>query len=163
MGARPGLRDPLMSRVLDVHHGSPLQLCVDTEEVPTDVPYAIRALRNAGRIARARSVDTLFGRYPGVPVVVACSGPSLERNLDDLRPWRERVVLIAEAAAAPTLLSSDILPDFVVALDPSDVDVQSLARIAAPGLTALVTEAAVEPAAFEGFNHRVFVFRTTDH
>jgi hypothetical protein len=96
-------------------------------------------------------------------IVVACGGPSLERNLEDLRPWRERVVLVAEAAAARTLLSSDVMPDFVVALDPGAVEIQDLARIAAPGLTALVAEAAIHPAAFTGFNHRVFVFRTTDH
>src|SRR5262245_23852469 len=104
-----------MSRLLNSRVDSFVQVCVAMQDEQADVPYAIRALRNAGRIARAGSVDALFGRFPGAPIVIACGGPSLERNLEELRPWRERVVLIAEAAAAGTLVSSDIMPDFVVA------------------------------------------------
>jgi hypothetical protein len=152
-----------MSGVLDLRGGSLLQCSVDTDAAQAELPYAIRALQNAGRIARAGSVHSLFGRYLGAPIVVACDGPSLERNLEDLRPWRERVVLIAVDAAAKTLLSSELLPDFVVALDSRTRDTQDLARLAASGVTALVAEGAIAPTAFTGFNHRVYIFRTTDH
>jgi hypothetical protein len=127
-----------------------------------DVPYVVNAQRNAGRIARAASVDSFFGRKTGAPIVVACAGASLARNLDDLRPWRERVVLVADAAAAPLVLSSGLVPDFVVALDPATVDVDDLAGLAASGVTSLVAEGAMASTVVHDFNHRVFVFRNTD-
>ena len=58
-------------------------------------PYLVNTLRNAALIARSSSVDVLTGRHPRTPIVLAAAGPSLNRNIEELRPF------LAEARKTP--------------------------------------------------------------
>jgi hypothetical protein len=80
-----------------------------------------------------------------------------------LRPWRERVVLVAVDTALKPLLAAGMAPDFVVALDPSDANARHLRDVTVPGRTALVAEGSIAAASFAPFGDRVFVFRVADH
>jgi hypothetical protein len=126
-------------------------------------PYLVNTLSNAALIARSSSVDALAGRYPRTPIVLAAAGPSLNRNIDELRPFRERVVLIAVDTALKPLLAAGMPPDFVVALDPSDANARHLTGITVPDTTSVVAEASIAPGSFVAFGDRVFIFRVAEH
>lgn len=51
------------------------------------------------------------------PVVIASGGPSLTKQLPLIKKYREKFVLIASGSTINTLLSDDIIPDFVVSID----------------------------------------------
>lgn len=126
-------------------------------------PYLVNTLRNAALIARSPSVDVLTASYPRTPIVLAAAGPSLNRNIEDLRPFRGRVVLVAVDTALKPLLSAGMPPDFVVALDPSDANARHLTDITVPETTALVAEGSIAPSSFAAFGDRVFIFRVAEH
>jgi hypothetical protein len=126
-------------------------------------PYLVNTLRNVRLVARSPSVDVLFGRYARVPIVLAAAGPSLNRNIDELRPYRDRVVLVAVDTALKPLLAAGLSPDFVVALDPSDANARHLTGITVPATTSLVAEASIAPDSFVAFGDRSFIFRVAEH
>jgi hypothetical protein len=126
-------------------------------------PYLVNTVRNAALIARSSSVDVLTGRYPRTPIVLAAAGPSLNRNIEELRAFRDRVVLVAVDTALKPLLSAGMPPDFVVALDPSDANARHLTGITVPESTALVAEGSIAPSSFAAFCDRVFIFRVAQH
>jgi hypothetical protein len=126
-------------------------------------PYLVNTLRNVPTVVHARSVDVLAGRYSGRPIVLAAAGPSLNRNIEELRPSRDAVVLIAVDTALKPLLAAGLAPDCVVALDPSDANARHLTGIEVPETTALVAEASIAPGSFAAFGDRVFIFRVAEH
>lgn len=126
-------------------------------------PYLVNTLLNAPTIARAASVDVLEHRYRGMPIVVAAAGPSLNRNIEELRPYRDRVVLLSVDTALKPLLAADMAPDFVVALDPSDANARHLTGASVPDSTSLVAEPSVAASSFAAFGDRVFTFRVAEH
>ncbi len=126
-------------------------------------PYLVNTLLNVPTIARAASVDVLENRYRGMPVVVAAAGPSLNRNIEELRPYRERVALLAVDTALKPLLAAGMPPDFVVALDPSDANARHLTGVAVPDSTSLVAEPSIAASSFAAFADRIFIFRVAEH
>jgi hypothetical protein len=58
-------------------------------------------------------------RAPRLPIVIAASGPSLERAVPLLRALRRRLYLWALPSAVPCLSNSGLIPDLVVVTDPS--------------------------------------------
>ena len=53
------------------------------------------------------------------PVVIAASGPSLADSIGDLKENREAYLLMAVDSSVNYLLNRDILPDFIVTIDPN--------------------------------------------
>lgn len=51
-------------------------------------------------------------------VVLAASGPSLEKSLDVIRIFRSRIQLWALPSAVPALLNAELVPDMIIASDP---------------------------------------------
>lgn len=56
----------------------------------------------------------------GKPAVIAAAGPSLDKNLADLIPFRDRCVLFAMARSAPVLERHGLYPDFLVHTEAQD-------------------------------------------
>lgn len=71
---------------------------------------------------------------PGTPIVVAASGPSLERAADAIRPIRQSVSLWALPSAVEHLLAVDLEPDLVVVTDAVYYSVYHLHRAAGKDL-----------------------------
>ncbi len=68
---------------------------------------------------------------PGVDAVVCGAGPSLARQIEQLKVMREQAIVIVVGHAAPTLLRAGIQPDLVVSDDarawwsfPADLDLR---------------------------------------
>ncbi|MBI5637142.1 MAG: motility associated factor glycosyltransferase family protein [Nitrospinae bacterium] len=75
-------------------------------------------LLNRGAIAALPGVAKLFGRFAGIPAVLAGAGPSLDRNVRLLAVARGKSVVIACDAALKPLAALGLVPDIVVNLDP---------------------------------------------
>ena len=128
-----------------------------------ETPYLVNTLQNVRTIARSPSVDRLFGRHRSEPVVLAAAGPSLNRNLEELRPHRDRVVLVAVDTALKPLLAAGMAPDYVVALDPGESNARHLVDAVVPASTALVAEGSIAPRSFRPFGDNIYIFRVADH
>lgn len=75
-------------------------------------------LRNLEFIGRSNLVTELSGKFPeDVPAIIVSAGPSLDKNIEDLRLAKGKAVIFAVDTAMKYLLAHDIIPDFIVTLD----------------------------------------------
>ncbi|MGE3512664.1 MAG: motility associated factor glycosyltransferase family protein [Vicinamibacterales bacterium] len=125
--------------------------------------YLLNTLRNVRAIAASADVGRLTDRFSNVPAILVAAGPSLDRNLPDIAAWRDRAMVVAVDTAARPLLGAGVVPDLVVAVDPSESNARHLVDLPDCTGTALVTEGSVDPAALQTFAGRQFVFRVGDH
>lgn len=56
------------------------------------------------------------------PVVIASGGPSLSKQLPLIKKFRDNFILIASGSTFNSLLSEDIVPDFIVSIDGSNTN-----------------------------------------
>jgi hypothetical protein len=125
-------------------------------------PYLLNTLRNVPAIARESDAGALAGLHRGAPIVVAGAGPSLNRNLEAFRPYRDRAVFIAADTALKPSLAAGLAPDFVVAVDPGAPNARHLTHLP-PCDTALVAEPSVQSESLDAFAGRTFLFRVAAH
>lgn len=106
-----------------------------------------QGLTNLPAIARWPSIAGVGDRFAGVPMVIVAPGPSLARNIDQLRELRGRAIVTAFSHSLKPVLAAGIVPDLVLSVDPQDVRYHfagaDLSR------TCLVNAATAHPALFE--------------
>lgn len=124
--------------------------------------YLLQTLANAPRLARESDIAVLASLMSGIPAVVVAAGPSLDRNIHDLAPVLDRVLLIAVDTAARPLVSLGVEPHFIVATDSSRANAGHLSSLP-PTSSWLVAEGSLHASAFTHFAQRTFYFRVADH
>lgn len=77
-------------------------------------------LRSLPASMRAPGVERLAGVFHNKPALILSAGPSLERNLVEILPYRDRFVLFAIARAVPVLARYGVCPDFLVHVEAQD-------------------------------------------
>ncbi|MDT7043266.1 6-hydroxymethylpterin diphosphokinase MptE-like protein [Candidatus Nitronereus thalassa] len=102
-------------------------------------------LQNTPEILLAGGVSTLKNRFPGMPAILVAAGPSLEKNVHQLRGAKGRAVIIAADTALGYLLLRGIVPDFVVSVDPQKETFRKFQGVEIPDEVALVFHPAVSP------------------
>ena len=76
-------------------------------------------LRNINLLNGGNIEVDLTGRFvEEVPAIIVAAGPSLDKNIEDLKLAKGKAAIFAVDTAVKYLLAHDILPDFIVTLDP---------------------------------------------
>ncbi|SFL45166.1 motility associated factor glycosyltransferase family protein [Pelosinus propionicus] len=105
-------------------------------------------------------VDSLFGKFSGVPAIIVAAGPSLNNNIELLREAKGRAVILAVGTAAQPLQKQDIVPDFIVSIDPISFNYEHFKEYNSQE-TALITDIQSYPAILQTFLGPMFV--ATNH
>ena len=84
--------------------------------------------------------DILSRRFAGYPAILVAAGPSLARNIDQLKDVQDRAVIIAAQTTLGPLLSRGIRPHFVTSLDFSDLSRHFFEGLEIPDDVVLVAE-----------------------
>lgn len=71
---------------------------------------------NIYNLTSSCSLSHLYKKYD-LPVVVASGGPSLTKQLNTLKQYRNRLIIIAAGSTINTLMDNQISPDYVVSID----------------------------------------------
>ena len=74
-------------------------------------------LNNLYRLATLRQTSEFHGRFEGVPAVVVCPGPSLQKNIETLRKLKGKAIIICVLHAFAYLQEKKIEPDIVIQVD----------------------------------------------
>ena len=98
----------------------------------------------------------LFGRFHDFPLVIVSAGPSLDRNLGQLRGKDDRCFILSVDTALRPLLAAGITPHAVITEDPSELNARHVVG-AMPESAYLIAEQAVHPSAFQAATGR-FIF-----
>lgn len=76
-------------------------------------------------------IDSLAGKFENIPAILVASGPSLSKNIETLKKFKNKAVIIAVDSALPALLNNDIEPDFITAIDYRDITYEKISPCAA--------------------------------
>lgn len=73
-------------------------------------------------IIKQYSVKQLYGcvermGWKDVPAILIAAGPSLDKNIAELKKWKDRAFFLAVDTALNTLLENDIIPDIMISVD----------------------------------------------
>ena len=98
----------------------------------------------------------LFGRFRNIPLVLVSAGPSLDRNIGQLRDRQDRCFILSVDTALRPLLAAGITPHAVITEDPSELNAQHVVG-AIPESVYLIAEQAVHRSALDAATRR-FVF-----
>ena len=79
-----------------------------------------QGIENLSIIASQPSISQLAAKIEGRPIVIISPGPSLDKNIQDLKLIRDRAILIAPAQTILALQKEGISPDIVMVADPQD-------------------------------------------
>lgn len=110
-------------------------------------------VENLPKAARAPGIANFAGKFAGIPAVIVSAGPSLDKNIHELRGCEERVLILSTDTALKPLLKAGIDPHFVLTGDPSLINYGHI-RGAPSRKAILVAEATAYPAVFEEFKGR---------
>ncbi len=107
-------------------------------------------VKNVRKAALAPGVAKFAKLFTKVPALIVSAGPSLDKNLHELRGFQENVLILSTDTALKPLLAAGIDPHFVLTGDPS---YENFCHIkGAPTKNALiVAEASSYPSVFDEF------------
>ena len=97
---------------------------------------------------RGLHAGSLFGRFKNVPLVLVSAGPSLDRNIHELRGMENRCFLLSVDTALRPLLAAGVVPHAVIMADPSELNAQHVTGVV-PASTWLIAEQAVQSSALQ--------------
>jgi hypothetical protein len=106
-----------------------------------------QGLANLPAIAHWPSIARLDDAFTGVPMVIVAPGPSLARNVEQLRGLRGRAIITAFSHSLKPVLAAGVTPDLVVTVDPQDVRYHFAGCDLSQ--TCLINAATVHPSLFE--------------
>jgi len=87
-------------------------------------------LKHLSSIHHHYSFDDLSGIYKGLPAIIVSAGPSLDKNIHILKQAKNKAVILAVDSALPSLITNDIMPDFVTTIDPLELIYEKVANVA---------------------------------
>lgn len=125
--------------------------------------YLLNTLRNLPVIAGSGDPSRLASRFSGVPAIIVGAGPSLDRQLDDLRASAASALIVAADTAWRPLVSAGINPHFVIAVDPTEANGRHLREVHPSRQTWGIVEGSVDPIALSAFSDSLFTFRVGTH
>lgn len=140
-----------MRNVLDFfeHGGTSLRTAMI---LPIDTKYNL--LMNLPWYVYQPGLGVLKGRFRGYPAILVTAGPSLAKNIDQLRELSGRAVIIAVGTIYKTLLSHGVVPHFVTTLDWHRISGRYLEGVGDYGGSILVAEPKASHEAVESFRGR---------
>ncbi|WIF93891.1 motility associated factor glycosyltransferase family protein [Caminicella sporogenes] len=74
--------------------------------------------KNLKEIIKGNNVKLLKNKFKDIPAIIVSAGPSLDKNIMQLKKAQNRAVIIAGGRTLKPLLDNNIKPDIIVSLDP---------------------------------------------
>lgn len=99
---------------LVVSQRSELQTQVSFEQL-----WTLNALKNLSYTLKTPSAGVLKQKVQGHPLIIVSSGPSMEREVEVLKQYRNRAIILAAGSSVNGLVHHGIRPHAVISYDPA--------------------------------------------
>ncbi|CAN5910193.1 hypothetical protein BH11MYX2_BH11MYX2_07990 [soil metagenome] len=83
--------------------------------------WAEQGATNFPGIARWPSIEEVGEEFAGKPMVIVAPGPSLAKNIDQLRSLQGKAIICCFSHSLKPVIAAGITPDVIVTVDPQDV------------------------------------------
>jgi hypothetical protein len=77
--------------------------------------------RNLPHLARWPTIEDVGTAFAGLPMVIVAPGPSLAKNIAQLRELQGRAIICCFNHSLKPVLAAGIVPDVIVSVDPQDI------------------------------------------
>ena len=114
-------------------------------------PIARTIIQNIPNLIKEPPLSSIKDFYKGQTAVVVSAGPTLDRNIETIKKYRDNIVLIVVGTAIKTLVKHGITPDFLCIIETYDSSKQI------EGLDLSEVNFITEP--FSNINLRKFKFK----
>jgi len=74
-------------------------------------------LQNSNWISKTPGVNLLKDLFKGLPAIIASTGPSLKKSIEDISKAKDKAIIICPDASLKILLAAGIVPHFVCSLE----------------------------------------------
>lgn len=116
-----------------------------------------QGLQNLTTIAVQPSFKNITEHINNIPAVIISPGPSLDKNIKQLRQLKNKALLIAPAQTLLALDKEGIVPDIVIVADPQNL-MYLFENYDASKLGALLIGVACQPELFKKYKEKVISF-----
>ncbi|MFB3787944.1 MAG: motility associated factor glycosyltransferase family protein [bacterium] len=128
-----------------------------------DAPLTLHNLfRNLAAVAAAPGLNSLEERLHGVPAIIVAAGPSLKKNIQDLKKAGDHFLIIATDTAFEPLRRAGVTPHLVVTVDPTELNLKHFQTSAYGPETVLLFDPEARPELPPRFS-RWMTFLTDKH
>jgi hypothetical protein len=111
-------------------------------------------VQNVRRAILAPGVAKFAKLFPKVPAIIVSAGPSLDKNIHELRGFQNNALILSTDTALKPLLAAGIDPHFVLTGDPSQLNFLHL-KGATTKEALIVAETSSYPAVFKEFERTI--------
>ncbi|WP_315121938.1 6-hydroxymethylpterin diphosphokinase MptE-like protein [uncultured Clostridium sp.] len=80
--------------------------------------FAKAFISNLKHIIEATPINYFKNKFIDKPAIIASAGPSLEKNVHELKEVQDKFIIITGARSLSTLIKNNIIPDFICMIDP---------------------------------------------
>ncbi len=145
-----GGADPEHQRAIaEAIHTALCDLRVHTNTVSAfSETWLTQGAANLDAIARWPSVDAIGDGFAGKPMIICAPGPSLARNVEQLRAAHGKAIIVGFSHSLRALRAAGVVPDLIVTVDPQDVRYH-FAPGDLDGVAALVNGVTVHPSLYD--------------
>lgn len=85
---------------------------------------AVNTINNIPSLIKNIPLAEFKDRFIGKTAVIVSAGPTLDRNIETIKKYRDKIVLFVVGTAAKTIFKHDIKPDFVCIIESYDCSKQ---------------------------------------
>ncbi len=108
-------------------------------------------LENMPHVVMTPSALPLQHAFQDIPAILVAAGPSLAKNVRHLKAAKGQTIILAADSALKYLLDHDVVPDFVVSIDPQEATSRKYAGLNIPQEVTLVYHPATHHELVEQF------------
>nr|WP_244661085.1 6-hydroxymethylpterin diphosphokinase MptE-like protein [Paenibacillus sp. CFBP 13594] len=113
---------------------------------------------NIKSVARSKDVSQLRDLFKDLPAIVVAAGPSLNKNIKELKKTKGKAVIIAVDTIAERLCQEGIVPDFICSIERGELTYSYFYKDKSyPSEVTLVAPLLVYPEIFEEFQGEVII------
>ncbi len=116
-----------------------------------------QGLENLPYIAEHNSLSALEDLFKNVPMVLISPGPSLDKNIGQLKQLIGKALLVATQPAAKALSVAGIFPNIIILADPSDLTYQ-LEDVQMDKVDALLLGVSCHPDLYKKYSGKILTF-----
>jgi len=116
-----------------------------------------QGLENLSAVAAATPFSKMIGQFEGSPMLIVSPGPSLDKNIDQIKDFKGRALIVAPAQSALALTTAGVVPDIVVVADPNEMQ-YLLDGVPMEQVTALVLGVTCHPALYQQYAGKIITF-----
>lgn len=110
--------------------------------------------RNIKSFASSLGVDRFYNKFKSYDAILVAAGPSLNQSLNFIRENRSKAIIVAVDTAYKTLLNNNIVPHFVLAVDPQIINARYFEGVEKT-TSILVVDPTVHPSVVRMFKGRI--------